>query len=49
MAIEIKMYDNRWRLAIKEEVWEFSNIDELLGVTRVLLGLKEECGKLKKV
>lgn len=46
--ISQKMFDEKWRLLITEETWEFESLDELKRVLSVILDYKNKYGQLKK-
>ncbi len=43
--IEIKMFENKWRLSITNETWEYETKEELLKVISELLDKKDRNGR----
>jgi hypothetical protein len=42
------MFDEKWRLLISDETWEFENLEELKRVLLNILDYKNKYGQLKK-
>lgn len=47
MAITIKKYNSKWRIAIESENWEFEDLKELQNNLDILLKLKDKFGNIK--
>jgi hypothetical protein len=48
MTIKISMAQEKWRIEINEEVWEFPDKEEFGRELKDLLDKKEEYGRLKR-
>lgn len=46
--ITIKMNNEKWRLAIGDEVWEFETKKEMMKVLEQLIDFKEKYGKITR-
>lgn len=46
--IQIRMWNDKWRLQIGDEVWQFDNKEKMLSVLEVLVEYKDEYGRLGK-
>lgn len=46
--IIIKMYGEKWRLIIGDEVWQFNNLAELQLNLTLILQIKNEFGRIKE-
>ena len=44
--ITIKMYGEKWRIGIGDEVWEFENFEEMFEILRTILEMKNDYGRL---
>lgn len=45
--IEISMYQNKWRIKVNEEVWEFEDRVSLDNILNQILSIKDCWGKIK--
>ena len=46
--IILKMYCNKWQIHIGDEIWQFDTVDEMQGVLRYLISIKDKYGKIKQ-
>jgi len=46
MAIKIKQYEKKWRIEIEREEWEFENRADVDYYIKLLLGIKEDYGRI---
>ena len=46
--INIKMHENKWRMTINEETWEFNKLEELKTELDKILAIKESHGRIVK-
>ena len=48
MAINIKQYQDKWRIEIEREEWEFESRKDLDDNLKKILDIKENKGRIKK-
>lgn len=49
MAISIKQFNDKWRMSIEREEWEFADRKEFDKALKAILDLKEKHGQLNAV
>jgi len=45
--IKIKMYKEKWRILLGNEIWEFNTKKEFEDCLKILVNLKDKFGKIK--
>jgi len=48
MAITIKQHQEKWRMVIINEEWEFKNLQDMLDAFEDLIEIKKEYGRLDR-
>jgi hypothetical protein len=45
--IKIFMRENKWRISIEEEIWEFEELSDLVRILNEIIGHKNDFGRIK--